>query len=465
MFIYIYIYTYIYIHRFLTSLPPPWGPTGKAEETHEVIAAIQLLQRRIKISKESYTLSTTHNPTPTSSSREFSVKEHSSSSSSSSTKSSSCMEHSSSSPSRYQGLITMPPDISMWLNSIARRTPAFIINLDRRPDRMRTITKMCNNLGISGIRVSAIDGNRTKALSDISHNGSMPDIPDIPDTDVTRVWDSTLNNMYDSKCTINKFTPMTPSERACAASHLNVWRTIAAIRDSLFQSSNSTTSHLNLNANISSSTLNKSNSDTSDTSSNNKNGNDSSKRDTVGHDSNHNLVEISRGCYRLSHMGGGWIPVHMSVAEKKNQKKNASLGSTVRGSDNDTDWYLVLEDDAEAATTNLMSEGFQITLNKVLQKVPPNFDICYLGHVIPHHAEKRLFRGGDIIKTKYAWCLHAYVLRGKAVDVLLKNLPISAPVDNFMAQMLHDEIIEVSLFFLFRVYVYICVYFYDFSDT
>jgi GR25 family glycosyltransferase involved in LPS biosynthesis len=401
------------------------------------------------MSKESYTLSTTHNPAPTSTSREPSVKEHSTSSSSSSRNPSSCVEHSSSTSSRYQGLVTMPPDISMWLNAIARRTPAFIINLDRRPDRMRTITKMCNNLGISGIRVSAVDGNRTKALSDISRNGSIPDIMDIPDTDVTRVWDSTLNNMYDSKCTINKFTPMTPSERACAASHLNVWRTIAAIRDSLFQSFNSTTPHSNLNANISSSTLNKSSSsDISSNSSNNKNGNDSSIKDTVGQNNNHNLVEISRGCYRLSHMGGGWIPVHMSVAEKNNQKKNnqSSFGSTVRGSDNDTDWYLVLEDDAEAATTNLMSEGFQITLNKVLQKIPYNFDICYLGHVIPHHAEKKLFRGGDIIKTKYAWCLHAYVLRGKAVDVLLKNLPISAPVDNFMAQMLHDEIIEVSLF-------------------
>lgn len=347
----------------------------------------------------------------------------------------------------------MPPDISMWLNSIARRTPAFIINLDRRPDRLRTITKMCNNLGISGIRVSAVDGNRTKALSDISHNSSISDILDIPDTDVTRLWDSTLNNMYDSKCTINKFTPMTPSERACAASHLKVWRTIAAIRDLYFQSSNSTTSQSNLNANMSSSTLNK---NSSCDSSNKKNGNDSSKRDTVGNKDNHNLEEISRGCYRLSHMGGGWIPVHMSVAEKNNQKKNPSFGSTGRGNDNDTDWYLVLEDDAEAATTNLMSEGFQITLNKVLQKVPYNFDICYLGHVIPHHAEKKNFRGGDIIKTKYAWCLHAYILRGKAVNVLLKNLPISAPVDNFIAQMLHDEIIEVSLFLF--MFVYMCTF-------
>jgi GR25 family glycosyltransferase involved in LPS biosynthesis len=435
--IYVHIHKHLCSYRFLTSLPPPWGPTGRAEEAHEVIAAIQLLQRLIKKSKESYTLSSTPNPvSPTSSSRELPSSSSSPSSS-----------------SRYQGVVTMPLDISVWLNSIARRTPAFIINLDRRPDRMRTIIKMCNNLGISGIRVSAIDGNRVNSLSDITHNDTIQDNLDIPDTDVTRVWDSTLNNVYDSKCTVNKFTPLTPSERACAASHLKVWRTIAAIRDSLFHPSNSSNSQSNLNANT------KSGGSSECSSSGLSNDKNSSNKNPVCHSYGHNLVEISRGCFRLSHMGGGWIPVHMSVTEKNDQIKNKSFGSTVRGSENDTDWYLILEDDAEATTTNLLSEGFQITLNKVLQKVPYNFDICYLGHVIPHHAEKKLFRGGDIIKTKYAWCLHAYVLRGKAVDVLLKKLPISAPVDNFIAQMLHEEIIEVSFlrFIFMKTYVYIFI--------
>jgi GR25 family glycosyltransferase involved in LPS biosynthesis len=396
-----------------------------------------LLQKLIKKSKESYTLSSTRNP--------FSFTSPSGEPSSSASSSPS-------SSSRYQGVVTMPLDISMWLNSIARRTPAFIINLDRRPDRMRTSVKMCNNLGISGIRVSAIDGNRMKSVSDINHNDTIQDILDIPDTDVTRVWDSTLNNVYDSKCTVNNFTPMTPSERACAASHLKVWRTIAAVRDSLFHPSNSSNSQSNFNGNIKSR-------DSESSSNSISNAKNSLNKDPVCHSNSHNLVEISRGCFRLSHMGGGWIPLHMSVTEKNDQIKNKSSGSEVRGSENDTDWYLILEDDAEAATTNLMSEGFQITLNKVLQKVPYNFDICYLGHVIPHHAEKKLFRGGDIIKTKYAWCLHAYVLRGKAVDVLLKKLPISAPVDNFIAKMLHEEIMEVTFmeFIFMNTYVYIFI--------
>lgn len=34
--------------------------------------------------------------------------------------------------------------------------------------------------------------------------------------------------------------------------------------------------------------------------------------------------------------------------------------------------------------------------------------------------------------------LHAYVLRGRAVDILLAALPINAPVDNFIAELIHD---------------------------
>lgn len=32
--------------------------------------------------------------------------------------------------------LRLPPDICMWMNGIARRTPVFVINLDRRPDRL-----------------------------------------------------------------------------------------------------------------------------------------------------------------------------------------------------------------------------------------------------------------------------------------------------------------------------------------
>lgn len=242
------------------------------------------------------------------------------------------------------------------------------------------------------------------------------------------------------------------TERACAASHLKVWRTIATIRETLFHPINSSNSgHPNLNGSSNNGGLNKSDktsvsnddNDSRVSDSNDNNGKTSSPKKDLNTD---DLVEISRGCFRLSRRGGGWIPVHLSAAENKNKKKAPTVyenGLSHSGGD-DTDWYLILEDDAEAATTNVMSEGFQVTLNKIIQqKVPNNFDICYLGHVIPHNADKKFFRGGDIIKTKYAWCLHAYILRGKSVDILLKKLPINAPVDNFIAQMLSDDIIEV----------------------
>lgn len=55
----------------------------------------------------------------------------------------------------------------------------------------------------------------------------------VPDSDVARMWDSTLNSSFDSYCIANKAQPLTDSERACAASHVLTWRTVQALRAQL----------------------------------------------------------------------------------------------------------------------------------------------------------------------------------------------------------------------------------------
>ena len=270
----------------------------------------------------------------------------------------------------------------------------------------------------------------------------------VPESDVSFFWDSTLNSTYDEKCTINKATPMTPTERACAASHLKVWRTIAEMRDTLFNTASSSS--------FSSSSLSSSGEIII--------GEVKGKGKEKEGDEEENklrLIEISRGCFRLSRLGGGWVPLSSSIGrssvedikDKKGQRNRQAIPiSAMKTNDNINnvnngfdDWYLILEDDAEI-TNNAMLEGLQLTINKIIQqKLPNDFDICYLGHVLPNNCHKTYFRGGEVIKVNYAWCLHSYILRGKAINTLLTNLPINSPVDNFIGQLLFDGIIQVTL--------------------
>ena len=267
---------------------------------------------------------------------------------------------------------------------------------------------------------------------------------------MSHTWDSTMNNMFDAKCAVNKCTPMTPSERACAASHLKVWRTIAHLRETLLYSHAGT------------STVDSKKAVSVSTSVTIPNPNSGSLRDTESTPSEGtsapyfqigDLESVSRGCYRFSRMGGGWIPVpspsHKPVGpegkgrKRKERDSAGGLYENNRGDCDNDDWYLILEDDAEVARA-AVTDGLQATLNKIIhQKLPYDFDICYLGHVIPQNSEKTFFRGGEIVKINYAWCLHAYILRGKAIKILLNNLPINAPVDNFIAQLLNDEVLKV----------------------
>jgi len=62
----------------------------------------------------------------------------------------------------------------------------------------------------------------------------------------------------------------------------------------------------------------------------------------------------------------------------------------------------------------------------------------YLGWAIPW-GRAAVNRANDwLLRTNYAWQLHAYVLRGRAVERLLASLPVDAPLDNFVARLVHE---------------------------
>ena len=123
------LYSILLHSRFLISTPMPWGPTGCAMLSHQIITAIQLLQRILK--KRSIAQS---NPSLLSSSTSTSFNTSTSTSSSATT-----LLRSESSGTQSHGhraiIPSLPLDLSMWVNSLSRCTPVFVINLDRRSDR------------------------------------------------------------------------------------------------------------------------------------------------------------------------------------------------------------------------------------------------------------------------------------------------------------------------------------------
>ena len=302
------------------------------------------------------------------------------------------------------------------------------------------------------------------------------------ESDVSLYWNSTLNSTFDSKCTVNASTPMTASERACAASHLRVWRHISLLRENMFRTStqrtqtgdsrHSSKSELNLEVNQNINGNKNENLETEADISNteNKIKNNSENRNDS------DFLTISKETFRFCRMGGGWVQVipqatgGVESQNRRNKKKKVSdfgnkipenIGCTSVSNEMDekNDWYLIFEDDADV-TNNIGSDGFQSILNRLIkQKIPHDFDICYLGHVIPRNCNKRFFRGGDIIEPSYVWCLHAYLLRGKAINILLNNLPINAPVDNFIAQLLYDGTLKVTAKRQLLRVVFFCVTF------
>ena len=120
---------------------------------------------------------------------------------------------------------SMPMDLSFVIRTLAKRTPIYVINLARRVDRWNCILNLCRDHDLTAIRISAVDGSITDSHTKeiLDSVGNM-----ISDRDVTNAWDTSLNAKFDENCVPDAFIPLTPTERACAQSHINIWRLIAS---------------------------------------------------------------------------------------------------------------------------------------------------------------------------------------------------------------------------------------------
>lgn len=86
---------------------------------------------------------------------------------------------------------------------------------------------------------------------------------------------------------------------------------------------------------------------------------------------------------------------------------------------------LVLEDDA-APTAE-----FQQTLARALAALPSDADLLYLGY--SQAADWRREVSPDLVESEYVWTTVAYIVWPSCARKLLSQLPVSEPVDNWMA--------------------------------
>jgi len=86
---------------------------------------------------------------------------------------------------------------------------------------------------------------------------------------------------------------------------------------------------------------------------------------------------------------------------------------------------LVLEDDA-APTAE-----FAQVLSRALTTLPPDAGVLYLGY--SQAAEWRREVSPELVEAEYVWTTVAYIVWPAAARLLLGQLPVNEPVDNFMA--------------------------------
>ena len=275
---------------------------------------------------------------------------------------------------------------------------------------------------------------------------------DIPEADVQLTWDSTLHAKFDTRCNANTAVIATPSERACAASHLRVWRTIAEICGIKTASKSILRQSALARAASAGSTEPGSGSGSAGV------GCDSlipslveQYKSVTGRDND--KTTTSTGSSITAVTEGSARNVSASLLALENELKGRS----------ETEYFVIFEDDVNFPQQKLVD--LRATIRDLMATVPRNTDIVYLGGMLPKgsadfklvHRKNESFYG-----VNYVWTLQAYVLRRRAVEVLLSKLPITAPVDNFIAGLIYNKELKVSIciicyvyFILYIVYIYI----------
>jgi GR25 family glycosyltransferase involved in LPS biosynthesis len=234
-------------------------------------------------------------------------------------------------------------------------------------NRWKKELTLANKSGLLLHRISAVD-----ALNSI-----------IPERDVALTWDTTLNSQFDSQCAAMHEVAMTASERACAASHLKVWREILT-----FQSSAHCSTHM-------------------------------------------------RSFYSF----------HENVDRSLNIPSTDSPVISPKLPSPDSNVFVIFEDDADIKSYGLASFRSEV-LNIIHKASSLDWDIIYLGGVIPKKSLKfksKRMKSGYFLKVNYIWMLHAYIINAKAVKKIIAHLPIIGPVDNFIAMLIHEEVLSALL--------------------
>ncbi len=269
-----------------------------------------------------------------------------------------------------------------WASLQQTKLPIFVINLNRRYDRFNQMMKLCKEEGMIAIRYAAIDAKELVHSADKYH---------IPETDVVVNWDSSLNCKFVTNTFNSKTIPMTDTERACAASHLAVWRIIVDYRRNF------------LNIPI-------------------------DKVASVAHPPNSTLSiskdmrNVIKGVLRFTSISNmNYEPVMITN----------SLGIQ-------DDWYFILEDDARLKANRQRAKKF---INQLVHNViPSDFDILFLGYFANNSMNLNEFRKEKIRfrRINYVHGLHAYLVKGKSLELILnQHLPISGPVDNYIGALIN----------------------------
>jgi len=314
---------------------------------------------------------------------------------------------------------------------------------------------MLEQASLSVVRIRAFDGTATNQTSSLTpaemfqrsfgaQQGpsagdallptarALPCIEDaydsIPESDVQLTWDSTLNNKVDPRCPVNARTVATPSERACAASHLRVWRAIAAVRgtkmaksklrglQSLLMTSSDTPSEGAL-----------------------------ASPEVIYKD----LLALKTGGQQsLPSAGpsGGGAGSSNSSEKKDVSPTQLSVFEESLNPQEGLDYFIVFEDDVCFPQQSLVD--LRATIQSIMRVLPRSVDILYLCGVLPKACAEfklRNIKGDPFYSINYAWTLQAYVLRSRAVEVLLSKLPIFAPVDNFVASLIYHGELRVRI--------------------
>lgn len=246
--------------------------------------------------------------------------------------------------------------VKQWLISCSNRLPVFVINLDHRYDRWKSTLIQCEENFLTAIRCRAIDGKNIPKEGVLEQINCDDDI--VNENDVAWTYSGRELSKYDPSFSDNKKIPSTPSERACAASHINVWRAISNFRKRNLKLTKKTTKASLLE----------------------------SGKDVV-------LSDIIRETSALTSMGNYYqkferfeeIQINDGLSESKTLLQSH-------------DWYVIFEDDVQIKKANLVPNNkFSLDSDSkyrslatfvdilIRDELPNDFDIFVLGckHSIP----------------------------------------------------------------------------------